>query len=108
MNHLPLILVISAGVILTIGDIILKEWVGTTYKTFYWLGIALYLVSMNLLAHSYKYEDIAVASMVMVIFNVLTLTLVGYFIFKENITPYEISGIVLGIIALILLEFGKA
>jgi multidrug transporter EmrE-like cation transporter len=70
-------------------------------------GLILYFISMNLLAYSYKFEDVAVASMIMVIFNIVTLVLVGHFVFKENITIYEISGLILGIIALILLEFGK-
>jgi len=43
----------------------------------------------------------------MVLFNVLTLTLLGYFVFKENITVYEITGIALGIAAIIFLEMGK-
>lgn len=104
---MPLFLVIIAGLILTAGDIILKEWVVKSHSVFYITGILLYLISMNLLAQSYRYEDIAVASMIMVIFNVVTLTLVGYFFFHENITVYEISGITLGIVAVSLLEFGK-
>lgn len=107
MNQLPLFLVVLAGIILTIGDIILKEWVTTSYKSFYWTGIAFYLISMNLLAHSYKYENIAIASLLMVLFNVITLTLVSYFIFKEPLSLYEFSGIILGIMAIILLEIGK-
>jgi multidrug transporter EmrE-like cation transporter len=107
MHYIPLILVIVAGLILTAGNIILKEWVIKSYHTFYFAGLFLYFISMNLLAFSYKYEDIAVASMAMVIFNIITLTLVGYFFFHENITVYEISGIFLGIIAIVLLEFGK-
>ena len=89
------------------GDIVLKEWVVKSHSTFYVLGLALYFVSMNLLAQSYKYEDVAVASMVMVIFNIATLTLVGYFFFHENITVYELTGIFLGAISVALLEFGK-
>jgi multidrug transporter EmrE-like cation transporter len=107
MHYFPLALVFIAGVILTIGDIILKEWVVKSYNTFYIAGLFLYFISMNLLAQSYKYEDIAVASVAMVIFNVVTLTIVGYFVFHENITVYEVSGIVLGIISITLLEFGK-
>ncbi|HAT74222.1 MAG TPA: hypothetical protein DCS08_04435 [Candidatus Moranbacteria bacterium] len=107
MNYLSLILVIGGGILLTIGDIILKKWVIESYYVFYITGLFLYFISMNLLALSYKYENIAVASMAMVIFNIITLTLVGYFFFHENITYYEISGIILGLIAFILLEFGK-
>ena len=107
MHYTPLVLVITAGLILTVGDIVLKEWVVKSYNTFYIAGLLLYFISMNLLAQSYKYEDIAVASMVMVVFNVVTLTLVGYFIFHENITAYELTGIFLGIVSVGLLEFGK-
>ena len=107
MNHWPLVLVFIGGIILTAGDIVLKKWVVTSYASFYVLGLILYFISMNFLAQSYKYEDIAIASMIMVIFNILTLTLVGYFVFKENITAYEIMGIVLGITALIFLEIGE-
>jgi multidrug transporter EmrE-like cation transporter len=107
MTHLPLILTIIAGLILTAGDIVLKKWVTTSYSTFYVAGLLLYFISLNLLAFSYKFEDIAVASMLMVIFNIITLTLIGYFVFKENITVYEITGIALGIAAMIFLELGK-
>jgi multidrug transporter EmrE-like cation transporter len=107
MSHLPLILAIVGGLILTAGDVVLKKWITTSFSSYYFLGIFLYLISMNILAYAYKYEDIVVASMLMVIFNIITLTLVGYFIFKENITAYEITGIILGITALIFLEIGK-
>ena len=105
--NLPLILAISSGLILTAGDIILKKWVTSSFTVYYIVGLILYFINMNFLAQSYRYENIAVASLLRVIFNVITLTLVGYFIFKENITAYEITGIILGIIALFFLEFGK-
>jgi multidrug transporter EmrE-like cation transporter len=107
MSHLPLILAIASGIILTAGDIILKKWVITSFSFYYISGILLYFVSLNILAYTYKFEDIAIASLAMVLFNVLTLTLVGYFFFKETITIYEITGIFFGIIALIFLEIGK-
>ena len=79
-----LFLTITAGIILTIGDIVLKQWVRNSSSLFYAGGIFLYLISMNLLAYSYKYENIAVASLLMVIFNILTLTFVGYFFFPRK------------------------
>jgi hypothetical protein len=48
-----------------------------------------------------------VASMLMVVFNIITLALVGYFLFDENITVYEVTGIALGITSIGFLEFGK-
>lgn len=106
-NSMAIFFVIIGGIILTLGDIVLKKWVTTSYDTLYVAGILLYLISMNFLAHSYKYEDIAVASMLMVVFNVLTLTAIGYFFFSENITRYELIGIAFGIVSIGFLEFGK-
>ena len=108
MSNMALVLTIGGGIILTIGDIVLKKWVTTSYSLFYVLGILLYFVSMLFLAQSYKYEDVIVASMLMILFNIVTLTIVGVFVFKENITLYEMGGIFLGIAAICLLEFGKS
>ena len=107
MTNPALLLTIIGGIILTIGDIVLKKWVVTSYGLFYASGLILYFISMVLLSQSYKYEDVVVASMLIILFNVITLTLVGRFVFKENITVYEISGIVFGIIGILFLEFGK-
>ena len=105
--HITLILLFFGGIIMTIGDIVMKEWVLHSTGKFYFGGLIFYLIGLVFLAQSYKREDIAVASVILIIFNVVSLSLVGYFVFKENITVYEIIGIVLGIAAMIFLELGK-
>lgn len=45
--------------------------------------------------------------MLMMVFNIITLALVGCFFFDENITVYEVTGIALGITSIGFLEFGK-
>lgn len=45
--------------------------------------------------------------MLMVVFNIVTLALVGCFFFDENITVYEVTDIALGITSIGFLEFGK-
>ncbi len=102
MNTIGILL--AAGIILTIGDLFAGRWIQTKSRFLYTLVLVLYMIGLNFLIYSYKFEDIAVASIMMEIFNIVTLTLAGKFLFKENITKTEIMGIIVGVIAIIILE----
>lgn len=98
----------GGGIILTIGDIIATEWVRVEGGLFlYLLTMVFYVIGMAILIKSYEREDIPVASVIMVVFNVIILTIVGVTIFQEEITISKVVGILLGFISLMLLEFGK-
>ena len=99
-----LFLLFLGGVILTAGDILMKKWVGSSSYLFYFLGLGTYLVGLNFLAQSFKYKNIAVASVIFVIFNVVTLSLVSWLYFKETLSPMEITGLVVGLISIVILE----
>ncbi len=62
---------------------------------------------MIFLINSYKTEDIPVASIILVIFNVVILLFVGVLVFGERISFGKVLGIVLCFISIFLLEFGK-
>lgn len=98
------ILLAIGGIILTLGDIFMKKWVSTKSYVFYFIGLAIYLVGLNFLAQSFKFKNIAVASVIFVIFNVVTLSIVSWFYFKETLSTMQIIGIILGITAIIFLE----
>ncbi len=98
------ILLLIGGIILTVGDIFMKKWVNTNSYLFYFIGLAIYLIGLNFLAQSFKYKNIAVASVIFVIFNVVTLAIVSWIYFKEALSPLQISGIVIGIISIVVLE----
>ena len=102
MNTLLILLI--AGLTLTVGDLVAGKWIASNKKSFYILTLILYMIGLNFLIYSYKFEDIAIASITMEIFNIVTLTLAGRFLFKENITRTEVAGIMVGIIAVIILE----
>lgn len=104
----PLIILLGGGVVLTLGDIFAAEWVRTDGGLLlFFITMIFYIFGMAILIKSYEGEDIPVASIVLVMFNVTILTIVGILFFKEEITITKIIGIILGIISLILLEFGK-
>jgi len=106
--NIGIILLLIGGLILTIGDIFMKKWVATDTYLFYFIGLATYLIGLNFLAQSFKFENIAVASVIFVVFNVATLGIVSWLYFKETLSTLQIAGIIIGIIAIIVLELGKA
>jgi len=99
-----LILLAIGGVVLTCGDILMKKWVATNTYMFYFIGLAIYLVGLNFMAQSFKFENIAVASTLLVIFNIISLAIVSWLFFKETLSPLQIVGIVMGIATVIILE----
>jgi len=103
----PLVLLFIGGVITTAGDIVAAEWVRAGGVYLYLLVMTLYLIGTFFLLDSYQSEDIAVASTLLVIFNVSTLVVAGMIIFGEELSPTKVIGIMLGLVAVVLLELGK-
>ncbi len=100
----PLILIFLGGLILTAGDFFMKKWVDSNDSYQFIYGILLYLVSMVILGYSFKFKNIAVASTIMVIFNVVTLMLLSWGFFDEKLSTAQIFGIFFGILAVIFCE----
>ncbi len=104
MSYLPIILVVLSGLILTIGDIAMKEWVLNSKHIYYILGLAIYVIGLMFLAQTFKYKNIAVASIMVVIFNVVILSIVSWIFFKEDLSFMQIVGILLGLASVGLLK----
>ncbi|MFA5051543.1 MAG: SMR family transporter [Patescibacteria group bacterium] len=104
MKIYPLILLLLGGVILTAGDLFMKQWVNSNRRLFYIIGLVIYMVGMLFLAQSFKHKNIAVASVVFVLFNVVTLAVVSWLYFKEGLSGWQIAGIVLGLASVVVLE----
>ncbi len=105
----PFLLLLVGGVILTAGDLFMKQWVQSNRRLFYVIGLVIYLVGMLFLAQSFRHKNIAVASVIFVLFNVITLTVVSWLYFKEGLTAWQIFGILLGLASVAVLELtGKS
>ena len=102
--HNAIILLAIGALIDTGGDIIMKKWVISKNPYVFALGLLTYLLGLAFLAFSYKYKNIAVASVIFVIMNIVMLSFVSWIIFKEALSPLQIAGIIVGIIAIVLLE----
>ena len=98
---------ILGGSVLTIGDIVFKSYALSPKTHLYIWGLVIYLGGLMLLVQSFKTENIAVASAIFVMVNVLTLSLVSWFYFGEKLSPLQMLGIALSFVAIGLLELGK-
>lgn len=98
-----MIWLILGGIILTIGDIFFKYWTKNPKNWLYVLGLVIYLVGLMFLVKSFKTHNIAVASVIFVVANVVTLGIVSWTFFNEPLSVIQIIGIILAIIAIIIL-----
>lgn len=105
MNNLTgSVLLLLGGCILTVGDIFMKKWVITDNFRLYLYGMLIYTFALNFVAVSFKCKNIAVATIIFVLVNVISLTLVSWFYFNEKLSIVQLIGIGLGIVSVIVLE----
>ena len=102
----PTVVIAIGALFLTVGDVVFKYWNGHERPLLYVLGLALYLVGLIFLVKSYQFTNIETASALLVVFNIIALTVVGWLFFHERISVTEILGIFAGIVSIVLLEIG--
>lgn len=95
---------ILCGITYTIGDVAMKKWISHPSFWPYFLGALMYFIGMNFLAFSYLYRNIAIATAICVIINIVSLTILSWILFKEPLTTRQFIGIAVSVIAVLLLE----
>jgi multidrug transporter EmrE-like cation transporter len=101
------LILFGGGIFLTLGDIVFKYWTGHESWPLYVLGMALYVCGLVPLIESYKYENIELASALLVIFNIFILTIVGWLYFHEKIGWLEVLGLLFAAAAILCLELAS-
>jgi len=104
MNILGIVLALAGGIVLTVGDLVMKKWIAGGGIVIYVIGLAIYLVGMVFLSQSYKFKNIAVASLMLVIFNIITLLIVSWLFYHEKLSVLQLVGMTLGLFSVIILE----
>ena len=100
-----LALLFAGGCLLTIGDIFQKEWIIRNNYWLFWIGILLYTMGGILLAICYRYKNMATATMIYIIFNVVTLVIISWLWYDEKLDMIAILGLVLGMVSVGLMEY---
>lgn len=99
-----LILVLMGGLVLTFGDMFMKQWSIDNNWISFSSGMIIWVIGLVFLAFSFKSKNIAVASLIFSLSNVIFLALITWLYYKEPLTTYQIIGIFLGLNAIIFLE----
>jgi multidrug transporter EmrE-like cation transporter len=87
-----------------VGDIFFKKWSIDNKNILLYVGLLIYFVGTIFWAISLKYEPMSKAISVFTILNLVIIVFVGVIYFKENLSPINKVGIVLGILSIILIE----
>lgn len=98
-----------AGIIIamSISELFGQIFIKTYYETqkVYWFFLAwfFYLLVIYLLYRAYFYTGFAIANGIWSAFALVLTTLVGVFYYKETLNTYEIAGIVIIVIGILVL-----
>jgi multidrug transporter EmrE-like cation transporter len=88
------------------GDLTFRFWMDGGNRFLYFVGLAQYFAAMVLLVQSYRTHHIAIASVIMTIFNASVVTLILWRFFGDSLSPKQIIGMALAVVGIILLEIG--
>ena len=102
-----LLVLIIGGSILTIGDIVFKFYANKPHWALYATGLGIYLIGLMFLVKTFESENIAVASTIFVIANIITLSIVSWLYFGEKLSSLQLLGLGVAIVAILLLELGS-
>lgn len=98
-------LFLSAMLILDLtGIVAVKFWGIKNNNLYLLLGILAYAASAVPLAYSVKYEGAAITNIMWVALSAVCMTIIGYYGFKEIITPLQFIGIGIILIGLIIVQ----
>ncbi|MBU1992275.1 EamA family transporter [Patescibacteria group bacterium] len=101
----PFVYHIAAITVLdVVGSLCAKYWsvskspwlLAATFLTFGAAGVVF--------AYSLKYESMAITNVLWISVSIILITIIGYFLFKEAITPVQFVGIAVIIVGLVLIN----
>jgi drug/metabolite transporter (DMT)-like permease len=92
--------------ITTLGDYFLKlsGKGNSVHIPYFIIGLVIYFLSAFGWFYSYKFGKLSTVGPMYGIFTILFFTMYTVFFFKERISPMEMLGIALGVMALVLLS----
>lgn len=99
--------IVLGGVFLTGGDILFRIFQSSQWKFGFVVAFCVYGIGSLCMMLSFFGENIAVASILTLVFNVLIYLAAAYFFFGDTVSHREIFGILLGLAAVMVIESGK-
>lgn len=104
MDWIFLLLAGMSGLMFTSGDIFLKYWSMQAGHWMFGLGLLSYTFAATFLAYSFKRKEIALTVAVLLCFNLITVALLGWWLFDEAPGLKEIIGMSMALGAIVLIN----
>ena len=98
-------LVIVAVAFELIADLLFKKWAEENKLLLLGIGLALYLVGTLFWAYSLRDEQLSKAIVVFTLMNLIGGVLIGVLYFHEELTLLQKTGIGMGIVSVLLIEW---
>lgn len=100
----PLIWIAFSAILFTSGDIVFRFWYQSSSTLFFVVALTLVTIGMFFLAMSFPHQNIAVATVVAVLINITLYLVAAFLIFGDMPTIKEAIGLLLGFVAIYILE----
>jgi len=98
------LLIVIIALIDLFAEYIGKQWIITGTPMYLWLTVLGFGGAGFFFAHSLKYEGVAIANILWIALTAILVTLMGYFVFKEQLSITNLIGIGVVIIGVILIN----
>ena len=107
INSIALSLILLITVIDVIGWYCIKKYHLTGKIHFFLVTLTGYVLIAFLLLQVLKYEGIGMTNMIWNIMSTIIVLLIGYYIYKEQINNLQLTGILLGMLSILILYLSE-
>ena len=90
------------------GDVLFKQWMlsGASFKkvglVLYFAALVLFWVSLTTQAFQLRATNLSIVVITPILVNIVAVSLISYFYYKEGLSVYQFIGIFLALIAIVL------
>ena len=92
--------IILSSIILTVGDVLFRIYQSAALPRGFIILFLIYVVGVFCMVMSFFGENIAIATIISIIFNCIAYLIVSYLLFGDTLTPLQICGIGFGFISI--------
>jgi len=104
----PFVINIAIVVLLDLIAIVVAKYSSIYHNISLMFVTALFFAGAGFFyARSLQYEGMAIANIMWISISIILVTFLGYFFFKEHITPLQLAGIGVITIGLVMIELGQ-
>ena len=100
--------VVISSVLLTLADIMLREWFESHWAYGFPITLSVYCIGVFCLVMGFFGQNIALVTMIGILLNIVFYLGYSYFAYGDALNIQQIIGVMLGFGAIYLLKFSKA